>query len=151
MEIVYKGPLNRPTTIKLHQIKKKMTNNHFSALTEESPSLIESLPTMAPIHDPSFVESLFLAIESYRTPDEQEFIRGGLLLDHLDAIKKGLICGEVSPVLLTTLSELSTKSSGFIDDPALKEIILEIETRARVEMAKLMFVKEHHNRAHSTY
>jgi hypothetical protein len=63
--------------------------------------------------------------------------RGGDLLDMLDLIRDGLLAGGIPRVTLNRLADVvSHRSDGFAD-PALQDILDEIELRARVELAKL--------------
>jgi hypothetical protein len=63
--------------------------------------------------------------------------RGGLMLDHLDEIRMGLLLGTVPMAKLEQLAQLVRVKREQIDDPKLLAILDEIELRAAVELAKL--------------
>jgi Class II flagellar assembly regulator len=83
------------------------------------------------------VDALFFAVESHKSPEEQEVMRAESLLNRLDNIRVGILLGEIPQNVLLELSDLSSKPIAQIDNPQLQEIIQEIETRAKVELAKL--------------
>jgi hypothetical protein len=63
--------------------------------------------------------------------------RGDRLLDRLDDLRRGLLLGHISAEKLADLARLAAESSDQVDDPTLRDVLQEIELRARVEMAKL--------------
>ena len=63
--------------------------------------------------------------------------RGGLMLDHLEEIRMGLLMGTIPIAKLEQLGQLVRAKREQIDDPKLLEILDEIEVRAAVELAKL--------------
>jgi hypothetical protein len=63
--------------------------------------------------------------------------RGGLMLDHLEEIRLGLLTGTIPVAKLEQLGQLVRAKREQIDDPKLLEILDEIELRAAVELAKL--------------
>jgi len=68
--------------------------------------------------------------------------RGDRLLDRLDDLRRGLLLGHISADKLSDLARLAAESSARIEDPDLREILQEIELRARVELAKLQSAEE---------
>jgi hypothetical protein len=63
--------------------------------------------------------------------------RGEQLLDMLDQVRDGLLAGGIPRVTLHRLAyAVSQRQEGFAD-PALQEVLDEIELRAHVELAKL--------------
>lgn len=64
-------------------------------------------------------------------------LHGDTLLDELKALQVGLIQGWVSEDTLRTLAHMVDRPRPPIDDPALNEVLDEIELRAAVELAKL--------------
>jgi hypothetical protein len=63
--------------------------------------------------------------------------RAGQILDVLDDIKLGLLDGGVPPAALQRLLGAVRLERGEADEPRLRELLGEIETRAMVELAKL--------------
>ena len=63
--------------------------------------------------------------------------RGGLMLDHLEEIRMGLLLGSIPIAKLEMLGQLVRAKREQIDDPKLLAILDEIEVRAAVELAKL--------------
>jgi Class II flagellar assembly regulator len=63
--------------------------------------------------------------------------RGDRLLDRLDDLRRGLLLGHISIDKLSDLARLAAESSAQVDDPDLRDVLQEIELRARVELAKL--------------
>jgi Class II flagellar assembly regulator len=63
--------------------------------------------------------------------------RGGLMLDHLEELRMGLLMGTVPMAKLETLAQLVRAKREQVDDPALLAILDDIELRAAVELAKL--------------
>jgi hypothetical protein len=63
--------------------------------------------------------------------------RGDRMLDRLDDLRRGLLLGHISRDKLSDLARLAGESSSQVDDPALAEVLQEIELRAQVELAKL--------------
>ncbi|MEQ8813761.1 MAG: flagellar assembly protein FliX [Thalassobaculum sp.] len=62
--------------------------------------------------------------------------RADLLLDRLEDIRHGLLIGAIPHDRLQELATAMRQQRETIDDPQLKEILDEIELRARVELAK---------------
>ena len=63
--------------------------------------------------------------------------RAGDILDQLEDIRMGLILGSVPLTKLNNLIQMVENRRDGFTDPALSELIDEIELRARVEIAKL--------------
>lgn len=63
--------------------------------------------------------------------------RAGKLLDVLDQVKIALLGGELSTADLQRLDRALKEQRAATDDPRLEGLLDEIETRARVELAKL--------------
>jgi hypothetical protein len=62
--------------------------------------------------------------------------RGKDLLDQLDALRLSLIAGAIPRQRLASLVVALGKDSDTVTDPALAEVLQEIDLRARVELAK---------------
>jgi hypothetical protein len=63
--------------------------------------------------------------------------RAGQILDVLDEIKLDLLDGGVPPANLERLLQAVRLEKGEADEPNLRDLLNEIETRASVELAKL--------------
>jgi len=61
---------------------------------------------------------------------------GGEILDRLDGVRLGLLNGGIPVSELRSIADLVTRQRANVSDPALQEILDEIELRARVELAK---------------
>ena len=70
--------------------------------------------------------------------------RAGLILDVLDDLKISLLDGGVPPGTLDRLLHAVRLEKGEADDPRLRELLDEIETRAVVELAKLDMARQAH-------
>ncbi len=64
-------------------------------------------------------------------------LHGNDLLDELRELQIGLVQGSVSEESLRSIARLLDQPRPAIDDPALDQILSEIELRAAVELAKL--------------
>lgn len=63
--------------------------------------------------------------------------RGEAMLADLDRLRDALLAGRISPEDVAALTQRLRERQGISDDPALDEIVGEIELRAEVELAKL--------------
>lgn len=63
--------------------------------------------------------------------------RGDKMLDRLDDLRRGLLLGHISHDKLSDLARMAGESAAEVDDPALRDVLQEIELRAQVELAKL--------------
>ncbi len=63
--------------------------------------------------------------------------RGERLLARLEELRDGLLTGRMAPDAVRRLADDVDHARGEIEDPALDEILDEIELRAHVELAKL--------------
>jgi hypothetical protein len=63
--------------------------------------------------------------------------RGAQLLDRLEDLKRGMLLGRISADKLGDLARLAAQSAAEVDDSGLRDVLQEIELRARVELAKL--------------
>ncbi len=72
--------------------------------------------------------------------DRTAAARGGEILDRLEELGRGLLLGSVGRDRMTQLARISTGLAARTTDPRLRQILAEIELRARVELAKLEMV-----------
>ncbi len=62
--------------------------------------------------------------------------RGNDLLDRLDELRHALLTGAISTGRLQSLADALTRDRQTVDDPALAEVLADIELRCAVELAK---------------
>lgn len=129
------GP-NRTTAPGAAPIARRSAGSTFTLGEAESPPTAKA--TSAP-RSLAGIETL-LALQGVEDPAERRrraVSRGRSALDALDALKLGLLAGELSEA---TLARLKTAASGLKDasgDPGLDGVLAEIELRVEVELAKL--------------
>lgn len=76
------------------------------------------------------------SVESDGARKREQIDRSGALLDELESLKADLLSGRVDARRLGRISELVSKHAQ-VQDPALADLIAQIDLRAQVEMAKL--------------
>ena len=64
-------------------------------------------------------------------------LRADEMLDRLEDLKRGLLIGSIGLDKLTELARLAKEGAVTVEDPKIRDILGEIELRARVELAKL--------------
>lgn len=65
--------------------------------------------------------------------------RANLMIESLEELRRGLLLGRIPMNKLQALAMTARERKATTNDPALQEILLEIELRAEVELAKLGF------------
>ena len=87
----------------------------------------------------SGIDALFALQEVPDAAGERskQFARADEMLERLEDLKRGLLLGSISPSKLTDLARLAKEGSAQIADPKVREVLQDIELRARVELAKL--------------
>lgn len=83
------------------------------------------------------LESIMMDLSQHGSKHQQAIDYGFNLLERLDELKQKLLLGDISLGDLEAIRSLLHPSRQKLDDPALEEILLEIETRVMVELAKL--------------
>lgn len=68
--------------------------------------------------------------------------RAGRILDVLDEMRLGLLDGRADPIAAQKLASAVREERLAVEDPHLSEVLDEIETRARVELAKLEMARK---------
>lgn len=71
------------------------------------------------------------------SPKKAAMLRAKSMLEQLEAVRDGLLSGQLSPARLQQLVGLLDQQRETIDDPELTAVLDEIDLRARVELAKL--------------
>lgn len=83
------------------------------------------------------LDALFLNLDQNRKKQKEFVEHGKDLLEKLDNLRMGIIAGHMPRNVLQTISDALTKRNGLPTEEPLRNILLEIETRAKVELAKL--------------
>lgn len=83
------------------------------------------------------LDALFLNLDQNRKKQKQFIEHGNDLLEKLDNLRMGIIAGHMPRNVLQAISDALTKRNGLPTEEPLRNILLEIETRAKVELAKL--------------
>ena len=65
--------------------------------------------------------------------------RANLMIESLEELRRGLLLGRIPMNKLQALATAARERKDSVGDPALQEILLQIELRAEVELAKLGF------------
>jgi hypothetical protein len=71
------------------------------------------------------------------SPKKTAMLRAKSLLEQLEAVRDGLLSGQLSGERLKLLVGLMDQQREALDDPELSAVLDEIDLRARVELAKL--------------
>ena len=133
-----KGP-GRVTTSKIKRTKAKSSADKAAfgkALSTEETQASGSMSGTAPI---TSVNSLLSLQELPTATDGKSkgVQRAEGLLEHLEAIRHGLLLGQISKKRLTDIVKALESQREKNLDPGLVQIINDIELRAKVELAKL--------------
>ena len=132
--------INKTKEINTAKTRKACGGDSFSAY------LKDNLKTAAPGITGSTAISVADAIFAAQTVngEEEKQIRKKLcrrastLLEKLEEIRDGLLDGHISKEKLIEISRMVKENKPVSQDPALQEILAEIELRVEVELAKLM-------------
>lgn len=98
----------------------------------------ESAPTAAAAPMTSVAALLAVQDEGDATSGRRRraVARGNDLLDRLDELRHALLTGNISTGRLQSLADALTRDRQTVDDPALGEVLADIELRCAVELAK---------------
>lgn len=83
------------------------------------------------------IDALFLNLDARRKGQRQAIKKGDELLKQLDDLRLNIITGSIPKQILEKISMTMKEHVESAVDPKLRDILLEIETRAAVELAKL--------------
>lgn len=124
------------------QAKGARPSSGGAAFTPIRPSGVGETAAASSAHAVAGVSSLaaLLALQEVGGPLERKrraVSRAGRLLDSLDAVKLAVLDGAVTPAMLNDLARGMREQRQATDDANLESLLLEIETRAGVELAKL--------------
>ncbi len=117
--------------------KKKAASEHF---LHEDDTQVDQFSSAAKMALTSLsIDPLFAQLNDQG--DRQRAVMAGLqLLDELDKLRAMLLNGQAQNQTILTLEQIKTQVeqlSSIHPDPQMQHILLEIETRAVVELAKL--------------
>lgn len=73
--------------------------------------------------------------------DDRAAARGDEILDRLQELQRGLLLGRIGRDQLTQLAQLSGTGAAQAADPKLRAVLMDIDLRAKVELAKLESVE----------
>ncbi len=113
----------------------------FKAALEDAVAATAA-PISAPVTGVEPVDALLAIqeVDPVQAKDDRRWRarrRGERLLDQLDEIRLGLLSGGVAAGRLDEIAALVAEKRGSDDDPALGQVLDEIELRVKVELAKL--------------
>lgn len=92
---------------------------------------------MGTVAAPSTIIGAMLSVQYDEGQSQTPVERGTKLLDDLDALRMGLLLGQIPENVVRQLKQDIDAHAEDITDPKLKEILNEIDVRASVELAKL--------------
>lgn len=119
---------------------KSKINSDFGNLLDEAASAEESVttPEVVSTSPAGMVGSLIsIQVESQQQSNREPIAYGSELLDFLEEIKGGMLDGSVSLEKVQKLKTSLKNNRNWIIDEKLSSTLNEIETRAKVEIAKL--------------
>ena len=135
MKITGTGPLQSPAPVRR---KDRGGRTGATAFTSE-------LASEAPVHSPAAIGEVgtvntLLTVQEVADPtaDRRRAVRRGEdMLERLDELRHGLLCGTFPKEKLDSLLVVVRRQHDRVADPRLREVLREIELRAAVELAKL--------------
>ncbi len=102
---------------------------------------VSAAPSAAPVSAASIVggiDALFaMQTVGDALDDRGAAARGEEILDRLEDLRRGLLLGRIGRDKLGSLAALSSQGARNASDPRLRDLLLEIDLRAQVELAKL--------------
>lgn len=123
--------------------KAKKASSDGSVFSHELSGTSASAPSQsaAPASPLSSVNALLSLQEVPTATDGRSkgLSRGASLLDQLEEIRRGILLGAIPVRNLRGLASMARQGRGQTGDARLDEVLLEIETRAEVELAKYGF------------
>lgn len=135
-----KGP-GRVTTGRIERTKGSKSVDKAAFEKALSPEEVEASSAMSGTAPITSVNSL-LSLQEMPTSTEGKskgVQRAEGLIEHLDAIRHGLLLGSIPKARLSSIVKALAAQREKNMDPALIEIINDIELRAKVELAKLEY------------
>lgn len=87
------------------------------------------------------IDALFLNLDQHHKRQRQAIEKSDQILNQLDNLRMGIITGSIPRETLENITTLLQTHSQTITEEPLRTLILEVETRAKVELAKLEKLK----------
>jgi len=118
---------------------KSKIGSDFGSLLDEASSADETgnTPEVVSSSPAGMVGALIsLQVESQQQNNEEPVTYGNELLDFLEEFKTGMLDGAISPEKIQRLRASLKNNHNWVIDQKLSSTLNEIETRARVEIAK---------------
>ena len=117
-------------------VKQSGSSENVFALSEAQPQRAPAASGPGPI---AAVESLLTlqGLDDSTSGRSKGLAHGEQLLDMLDEVRDGLLCGGIPRTTLNRLAVAVGRRHESFADPRLQTVLDEIELRARVELAKL--------------
>lgn len=135
-EITPSNLLNAASIAKVKKTKRAERKGFGDDIEVISHDDQQSQATQAPLGSSS-IGALFNTINDQLNSDKKNIEHGHTVLDKLEQLRLGIISGTVSRSTMAELQSLLSQASASTVDPDLREILLDIEARAAVELAKL--------------
>ena len=135
-DITPAGILNAAAVGKVRKSKRTQRKNFGEDVEAEAAKSQATQKAQAPL-DAGSIGALFNTLNTQQRIDQKNLDRGHAILDRLEQLRLGIISGQVSKDLLLDLKSMLSQASANVTDPKLKEILLDVEARAAVELAKL--------------
>ena len=116
--------------------KQSGTADNVFQLASAEPSRAPAVSGPGPI---AAVESILTlqGLDDSTSGRSKGLVHGEHLLDMLDELRDGLLCGGIPRATLNRLAVAVSRRHETFADPSLQTVLDEIELRARVELAKL--------------
>jgi hypothetical protein len=134
MEINRTGRTESPSVRRV--AKQSGTADNVFKLASAEPSRAPAVSGPGPI---AAVESILTlqGLDDSTSGRSKSLVHGEHLLDMLDEVRDGLLCGGIPRATLNRLAVAVGRRHETFADPNLQTVLDEIELRARVELAKL--------------
>jgi hypothetical protein len=126
--------VNKTSSVTKADKKSASSAPKFHVDSEKSEALED---TRAATFIPTAIDPLFSSLWQDPNPNHRGAQYAKTLLEELDILKSSLVLGKLSPQTLKHLNHLIQNLPKDQIDPQLHGILREIETRAKVELAKL--------------
>jgi hypothetical protein len=118
------------------KIGRKKTTSHGFSVEDHGES--NSPGAIQVALSPQGLDALFLSLnDGHLAPDQKAIHQGEDLLKQLDSVRLGLVAGAIPKETLHRLKELENTISLDGVNEKLRSIMVEIQTRVHVELAKL--------------
>lgn len=135
-EITPAGILNAAAVSRVKKTKRAERKGFGDDVEAEPTDESKTQTAQAPLGTSS-IGALFNTLNSQQQVDQKSLDRGNAMLDKLEQLKLEIVSGAVSKSVLLDLQDMLSQAKNEARDPKLKQILLDIEARAAVELAKL--------------